>query len=312
MQGLSLQIPHISVLPKEVLQTFKEIKQGFIIDATLGMGGHSELLLEQNDQIFILACDKDNDALEFAKKRLERFKERVRFFKSDFRQILSILDDETLAQMRGILADIGLSSYQLDKDERGFNKHSNFLDMRMDQSSKFSAFEVVNSYSLSELERIFKDFGELKNAKFLAQKIIDYRIKKPIESAKELTLIVDGFIKGRKISNATLVFQAIRIEVNAELEALKELLNKIEILAKEKKLQDCIIAIISFHSLEDVLIKNAFKKWATNCFCKDRCTCDKNASLGHIITKKPLTASKEELEQNSRSSSAKLRAFKLD
>lgn len=307
-----MQIPHISVLANEVKEVFKDLDTGILIDATLGFGGHSELLLKAHKGLQIIACDKDEEALSFAKRRLEPFKERVKFIKSDFRQIFKILSEDELLKVRAVLADIGLSSWQLDKDERGFSKKSNFLDMRMDKSSKFSAFEVVNEYSQNELERIFKDYAELKNAKTLAAKITCARAIKRIESAKELANIVDGFVKGRQVANATLVFQAIRIEVNKELEALSEFLSDIERLARTRVLKNCVMAVISFHSLEDGLIKNAFKKWATKCFCRDRCTCAKDAALGHILTKKPLSASAAELKSNSRSASAKLRAFKID
>jgi len=307
-----LQIPHISVLPNEVKEAFKDLNDGFLIDATLGFGGHSELLLNEHKELKIIACDKDDEALSFAKRRLQDFKDRVSFFKSDFRQIFKLLSENELLKVRGVLADIGLSSWQLDSDERGFSKKSNFLDMRMDKSSNLSAFEVVNEYDLARLSQIFKDFAGLKNAESLAQKIITQRTKKPIESAKEFAQIVDGFVRGRRVSNATLVFQALRIEVNRELEALSEFLSDIESLARAKKLRNCTLAIISFHSLEDILIKNAFKKWSKNCLCEERCKCAKTSKLGSIITKKPLTASIAELKNNPRSSSAKLRVFKLD
>ena len=184
--------------------------------------------------------------------------------------------------------------------------------MRMNQNDEISAHEIVNFYPKEKLEKIFKDYAELSNAKFLAQKICDYRAKKKINSAKELSEII-GNKKyfNRKISTAILAFQAIRIEVNNELFELKNLLDKIE----NSKIKNAKIAIITFHSLEDKIVKSYFKKWASDCICPPnsiQCECGKNNSIGKIITKKPITPSKEEIEKNPRSSCAKLRIFEIN
>lgn len=304
--------PHIPVLLNEVLSSFSAIS-GTFLDCTLGYAGHSSALLEQNKKLNLIACDRDDEAIAFSKQRLAIFGDRARIVKSPFSEIFSHLNDSDIAGLRGILADIGVSSLQLDKNDRGFSLSSDVLDMRMDANNGMSAADILSSYQKPELERILKDYAELTNAAKIADKIIATRIKKPITSAKQLKEIVgDTRVAGRSVSLATLVFQALRIEVNDELGELKRLLENIEKLARIGKLKDCTIGIISFHSLEDRMVKESFKSWASACICPKealRCTCGANHSLGKIITKKPLTASKDELGFNSRSKSAKLRVF---
>lgn len=305
-----MQIPHKSVLLNEVVSLFSDIN-GTFVDCTLGYAGHSEAILNANKNIKLIACDKDDEAIEFSKKRLENFKDRVKIIKSPFSKILDNLTTNELKNVRGILADIGVSSLQLDKNERGFSINSDALDMKMDKSQNLSAFDVVNSYSKDDLERIFFEYGELTNAKFLAQKIINERSKKPINTAKELTNIIGKkSVNHRSVSEAILAFQAIRIEVNNELNELKILLDNI----KNSKLNDCIVCVISFHSLEDRIVKNTFKSWQKSCICPPnalRCLCGNNHEIGKIITKKAITPSDDEIKINPRSSCAKLRAFKI-
>jgi 16S rRNA (cytosine1402-N4)-methyltransferase len=207
-----------------------------------------------------------------------------------------------------LLADIGVSSLQLDEKSRGFGFESETLDMRMDKDADFSAYDVVNGYSEEELSKIFLDYGEERMHKKFAALIVKERKRKKFQSAKELAdFIPQNSTRGR-IHPATLIFQAIRIEVNDELEQLEKLLAQIP--AKAKK--DAIVAIISFHSLEDRIVKNAMKNWARDCICDEqamRCECGKNHSMGEILTKKPTTADANELKINQRSRSAKLRAF---
>ncbi|TKX32318.1 16S rRNA (cytosine(1402)-N(4))-methyltransferase RsmH [Campylobacter aviculae] len=301
-----MEIPHIPVLLNEVNKVFKSLNTGYFLDCTLGFGGHSESILENHPNIKLIACDQDEEALEFSKKRLEKFKNRTQFLSSNFSQIFDKIPYENL---KGILADIGVSSYQLDNNNRGFNLNSDFLDMRMDQKIKTSAFDIVNSYTCDQLAFIFEKYGELNDANFIAEKICQTRIKNPIKSAKELQNIIGtAKQKHRKVSKATLVFQAIRIEVNQELEVLKNFLEKLE----KIKLKDCILAIICFHSLEDRIVKTYFKKWAKNCICDERilrCECGNNNALGEILNKKVITPSKIEISQNPRSSCAKMRLF---
>ena len=297
-------IPHIPVLYNEVLDCFKEIKTGYIIDCTTGYAGHSSGLLNQNSSVQLICNDQDDEALEFSKKRLKDFEKRVEFNKGNFEDIIKKFEDYPI---RGILADIGVSSLQLDKLDRGFSFNSKNLDMRMNQNQILDASTVVNSYSQVELENIFKEYGEIREYKKVASLIVQNR---PFYSAKELADFFYNKLPKGKIHPATLIFQAIRIEVNDELGVLDRLFKSME----ESKLKDCIVAIISFHSLEDRVVKNYFKKWSENCICpKDafRCECGKNHALGKIITKKPIIATNLEIKQNQRSRSAKLRVFRF-
>ncbi len=297
-------IPHIPVLYNEVLDCFKDINKGYIIDCTTGYAGHSSGLLNQNSSVKLICNDQDDEALNFSKNRLKDFENRVEFNKGNFENIIKKFENYPI---RGVLADIGVSSLQLDKLDRGFSFNSENLDMRMNQNQSLDASTVINSYSQLELENIFKEYGEIREYKKIASLILQNR---PFYSAKELAEFFYNKLPKGKIHPATLIFQAIRIEVNDELGVLDRLFKSME----EAKLKDCIVAIISFHSLEDRVVKNYFKKWSENCICpKDafRCECGKNHSLGKIITKKPIIATNFEIKQNPRSRSAKLRVFRF-
>ncbi|MBF7042777.1 16S rRNA (cytosine(1402)-N(4))-methyltransferase RsmH [Campylobacter volucris] len=302
-----MKSPHIPVLLQEVLDAFKDLDQGDFLDCTLGYGGHSSAILKAHPNLNLIACDKDIEALNFSKNFLNAFSNRISFYHLGFKNILDKISTQNL---RGILADIGVSSLQLDKNDRGFSLNSDFLDMRMDQNASLSAKELVNSYSEERLEQIFRENGDLGSiSKKLASKIIQARNHKEITSAKELAKIIgDAKFHGRNVSLALLVFQALRIEVNDELGELKRLLDSIE----KARPKDCKVAIICFHSLEDRLVKNTFKRWEKDCICDEkafRCECGKNHSLGKILSKKAISASKEEVRYNSRSSCAKMRIF---
>lgn len=297
-------IPHIPVLYNEVLDCFKDINKGYIIDCTTGYAGHSSGLLNQNSSVKLICNDQDDEALNFSKNRLKDFENRVEFNKGNFENIIKKFENYPI---RGVLADIGVSSLQLDKLDRGFSFNSENLDMRMNQNQSLDASTVINSYSQVELENIFKEYGEIREYKKIASLIVQNR---PFHSAKELAEFFYNKLPKGKIHPATLIFQAIRIEVNDELGVLDRLFKSME----EAKLKDCIVAIISFHSLEDRVVKNYFKKWSENCICpKDafRCECGKNHALGKIITKKPIIATNFEIKQNPRSRSAKLRVFRF-
>ncbi|MCT7506777.1 16S rRNA (cytosine(1402)-N(4))-methyltransferase RsmH [Aliarcobacter cryaerophilus] len=297
-------IPHIPVLYNEVLDCFKDINRGYIIDCTTGYAGHSSGLLNQNSSVKLICNDQDDEALNFSKNRLKDFENRVEFNKGNFENIIKKFENYPI---RGVLADIGVSSLQLDKLDRGFSFNSENLDMRMNQNQSLDASTVINSYSQVELENIFKEYGEIREYKKIASLIVQNR---PFYSAKELAEFFYNKLPKGKIHPATLIFQAIRIEVNDELGVLDRLFKSME----EAKLKDCIVAIISFHSLEDRVVKNYFKKWSENCICpKDafRCECGKNHALGKIITKKPIIATNFEIKQNPRSRSAKLRVFRF-
>ncbi len=299
------KIPHIPVLFKEVIDAFKNVKDGYIVDCTLGYGGHTLGILENNPFIKMICNDQDDEALIFSKNRLLDFNDRILFNKSNFKNVTDVFENKKIS---GILADIGVSSLQLDKAERGFGFHSEVLDMRMDTNKELTAFEIVNSYSKTELEHIFKEYGEVAEYKKVASLIIQNR---PINSAKELSNLLEKNMHKGKLHPATLPFQAIRIAVNNELGVLEELFQSLE----KENLKECIVAIISFHSLEDRIVKNYFKKWAQSCICPPnvfRCECGNNHKKGKILTKKPIIPTNEEIKRNPRSRSSKMRIFKFD
>ena len=299
------QIPHIPVLFNEVIDTFKDLKEGYIIDCTLGYGGHSEGILESNSNIKLICNDQDDEALAFSKKRLEKYKDRVIFNKGNFKDVIDSFKDKNIV---GILADIGVSSLQLDKNDRGFGFGGDTLDMRMDQNQHLSANEVVNNYSQNQLEDIFRNYGEVKEYKKVASLIVQNR---PFTSSKELAQFLSKNMYKGKLHPATLPFQGIRIEVNNELGVLEELFDKIE----SANFRGTTVAIISFHSLEDRIVKNYFKKWTQKCICPPqvmRCTCGNNHQKGKVITKKPIISTPQEIKQNPRSRSSKMRIFKFD
>lgn len=302
-----MNIPHIPVLLEEVKEAFAGIDEGYIIDCTLGYGGHSEALLEQSLHVKLICCDQDAEAIAFSQKRLERFSERIIF---EYGNFSSVIEKYGHLPIRGILADIGVSSLQLDKKERGFAFDSDVLDMRMNPLQELSAYEVINDYSKEALEEIFREYGEIHEYKKLASIICEARAKEPIKSAKELSKLAEKIGGKKTIHPSTLLFQAIRIEVNNELGVLNALLESI----KNANLQECRVAIISFHSLEDRIVKQTFKFWSQNCICPQevmRCLCGNNHSMGKLLTKKPIEASHKELKKNPRSRSAKLRVFAI-
>lgn len=315
MSGLSKeqisvsQSPHIPVLYREVIDAFAEIEEGIIVDCTMGYAGHSSMLLEANPNIRLIGIDQDQTAIDFSTQRLESFGDRVQIKKGRFSNVIKeILEENDPHIIRGVLADIGVSSLQLDQKDRGFSFESDVLDMRMNSDAPLSAADVVNSYTKAELETLLREYGELRNWRKVADVIVSRR---PFESAKALADAVRPLMpKGKKIHPATLVMQAIRIEVNDELGELKGLLDAIE----AAKLPEARIGIISFHSLEDRIVKQRFNRWAKSCICPSeamRCTCGNNHALGRAIAKKPIIAKEDELRQNPRSRSAKLRIFQM-
>jgi len=303
-----VESPHIPVLLEEVLESFNGVPEGYFVDCTLGYAGHSSEVLKRYPHLKHVGIDRDDEALAFSKSRLEPFKERSTLYKGTFATVLPTLKE---APVTALLADFGVSSLQLDKKERGFSFESETLDMRMDATAPLSAYEVVNTYPKEKLEYIFDAYGEVRSYKKLASAIVHARSKHPIESAKALSDIIKQVIpSGGKIHPATLPFQAIRIEVNNELGEIEGLLDAIE----TRHYAGEVVSLITFHSLEDRLVKNRFKKWSTACICDPhamRCTCGKNHALGKPLSRKPVTASKEELKVNPRSRSAKLRSFRF-
>ncbi len=299
-----MNVPHIPVLLNETVDLFKNIKDGYFVDCTLGFGGHSEAMLEKYPHIKLIGIDQDIDALNFAKNRLKKYSNRVEFINKRASEALKDLNGINIS---GILADIGVSSFQLDNEKRGFTFDSSELDMRMNKTQEFSAKDVVNFYDRNALEEIFKKYAESRKYKKIADVIIKNR---PINSNKELSeILMKAGIKNKK--DLAPIFQAIRIEVNNELNELEKILDMSEKLAKN----GTILGIITFHSLEDRIVKNRFKEWAKKCICPEdamKCECGGNNQKGKILTKKPITASKEEIEKNPRSRSAKLRGFMFE
>ncbi|HIM93988.1 MAG TPA: 16S rRNA (cytosine(1402)-N(4))-methyltransferase RsmH, partial [Campylobacterales bacterium] len=255
-----MNTPHIPVLLQEVLLGFKNIKSGYFVDCTLGYAGHSTAILERYEHLKHIGIDRDDEALAFSKDRLSIFKEKSKLYKGTFSTVFPILQESPIV---GVLADFGVSSLQLDKMERGFSFASDNLDMRMDSTAELSAYEVVNEYDQEKLEYILNHYGEVRSYKRVASAIIEARSQKSIESAKELSDIICSVVpKGGKIHPATLSFQGIRIEVNAELYEIEALLDALEERAKNRELEDTIVSLITFHSLEDRLVKNRYKRWA--------------------------------------------------
>ncbi len=302
-------IPHIPVLYREVVEAYLLCSDGSIIDCTMGYGGHTSLLLDALSDRTVIGIDQDPTAIAFSTQRLSAYGDRVEIRQGRFSVVAEALMGEKSDQICGILADIGVSSLQLDQRERGFSYESENLDMRMDPNAPLSAYEVVNEYGQSALEKILREYGEVTNARIVAETIVK---KRPFESTKELSNAIFHLMpKGKKIHPSTLVMQAIRIEVNDELGELTRLLDAIE----KSGLKKLRVGIITFHSLEDRIVKQRFTAWAKNCICPDdamRCTCGNNHSIGKVITKKPLTAQEDELRANSRSRSAKLRIFEIN
>lgn len=303
-------IPHIPVLYREVLSAFEGIEEGIIVDCTMGYGGHSSLLLEAKPGISLIGIDQDQTAIDFSRQRLEVFGERVVIKKGRFSAVMKeICREYDPLQIRGVLADIGVSSLQLDERSRGFSFESDTLDMRMDAAAHLSAADVINTYSQQELESLLFRYGEMRNAKKVALSIVQ---KRPFTSAKALVQALQPLMpKGKKIHPATLLMQAIRIEVNDELGELERLLDALQACSQ----LSCRVGIISFHSLEDRIVKQRFTSWAKTCICPSeamRCTCGNNHAIGSVVTKKPLVAADDERHENPRSRSAKLRVFELE
>lgn len=303
-------IPHIPVLLNEVLDGFSTIKEGYFVDCTLGYAGHSEAMLNKYQQIQHIGIDRDDEALAFSKERLASFEARSTRYKGTFANTLPTLKEKPIT---GLLADFGVSSLQLDKMERGFSFESETLDMRMDTSADLSAYDVVNSYDQDKLEYILNHYGEVRSYRKVAATIVQARSKMPIESGKALADIIATVIpRNGKIHPATLSFQGIRIEVNNELGEIEGLLDTLEEKYHKGELNGTIVSLITFHSLEDRLVKNRYKRWATKCICDAqamRCTCGNKHDIGKPLVRKPIVATKDELKVNARSRSAKLRTF---
>ena len=274
------------------------------MDATLGAGGHAEALLSRGSGIRLLGLDRDPDALDRARERLAPFGDRVSFLRADFADLASVLDGRPPAA--GILADLGVSSMQLDEAERGFSfRRDGPLDMRMGKTGR-SAADIVATASVDQLTRIFRDFGEERMAAKIARGIVAERTRGPIQTTRHLARIVAAQKGNReKIDPATRVFQALRIEVNEELSALARFLAA----AVTRLDQRGRLAVLSYHSLEDRIVKEAFRRDSGVCLCPPRlpqCVCGAKTAL-NILTRRPIRPSEAEVHRNPRSRSARLR-----
>ncbi|QNM15600.1 MULTISPECIES: 16S rRNA (cytosine(1402)-N(4))-methyltransferase RsmH [Fusobacterium] len=299
---------HIPVLYHECIDNLVINKDGVYLDCTLGGGGHSEGILKAlSEKGRLISIDQDDQAIEFAKKRLEKYGSKWMVFKNNFENLDIVLYSAGVDKVDGILMDIGVSSTQLDDPSRGFSyRYDTKLDMRMNQNSKLSAYEVVNEYSEEELARIIYEYGEERNSRKIARFICETRVEKPIETTGELVTIIKRAYPARAQKHpAKKTFQAIRIEVNRELEVLDRAIDKaIDALKVGGRL-----GIITFHSLEDRLVKNKFRDLATACKCPPGlpvCVCGGKAKV-KLITRKPIIPNGEEIEFNNRAHSSKLR-----
>lgn len=308
-----MEFMHKSVLLEEAVDGLKVKPDGVYVDGTLGGAGHAERVCGKlSAKGRFIGIDQDQDAIIAAARRLEKYKGNTTIVRSNYCYMVQELKKLGIEKADGILLDLGVSSYQLDHAERGFTYQKDApLDMRMDQRADQTAGDLVNEYSEKELFRVIRDYGEEKFARNIARRIVDYRKDKPIKTTRELAQIVRDAIpmKYRKMPGhpAKRTFQALRIELNKELEVLENSLESmIEILNDGGR-----ICVITFHSLEDRIVKNIFKKSENPCTCPRDfpvCVCGKKP-LGRAVTRKPILPTQREMEANRRSKSAKLRVF---
>ena len=308
-----MEFSHKSVLLNETIDALQIKPDGIYVDGTLGGGGHSyEICKRLSDKGRLIGIDQDAAAREAATERLGEFKDRVTIIRSNYCEMKRQLNSIGVTAVDGIILDLGVSSYQLDTAERGFTYREDVpLDMRMDQRQARTAKDIVNDYSEMELYRIIRDYGEDKFAKNIAKHIVQARQEKPLETTGELIQAIKAAIpmKVRAVGGhpAKKTFQAIRIELNNELGVLKDSLDDMVDLLNDKGR----LCIITFHSLEDRIVKNHFRTSENPCICPKEfpvCVCGR-ISKGKVITRKPILPGEEELEENSRSKSAKLRVF---
>ena len=302
------EFTHTTVLLEETVAQLPLARGKVFVDCTMGGGGHSERILQQS-QGRLIAIDKDDQAFLYARKRLAPYADRVTFVKSDFHDIKRVLQEQGVAAVDGIVVDLGVSSFQLDDAERGFSYQKDApIDMRMDRQAAFSAYDVVNGYDKQALQRVIYEYGEERYGARIADAIIRHR---PIETTLELAEVIKQAIPAASRRTgphpAKRTFQALRIEVNDEIGSLQRALeDMIDVLAPGG-----VLSVITFHSLEDRIVKNTFRTAEHPCTCPPefpQCICGKK-SKGKVLTRKPILPSEEELERNPRARSAKLRAF---
>ena len=306
------EFKHKSVLLDETIEGLAIKPNGIYVDGTLGGGGHSyHICRNLSKQGRLIGIDQDDAAIEAATARLQEFADRVTIVRSNYCNMKTVLQELGIDKVDGIVLDLGVSSYQLDTVERGFSyKYDTDLDMRMDRRQTLTAKDIVNNYSEKELFRIFRDYGEEQFSQNIAKHIVRNRQEKEIQTTFELNEIIKAAIPAKMRTNghpSKRVFQAIRIECNKELDVLRDTMDTmVELLNPGGRL-----SIITFHSLEDRIVKSAYRKYENPCTCPPEfpvCVCGKKP-LGKSVFRKPILPSKEELEVNSRSKSAKLRVF---
>ena len=306
-----MKFEHVSVLPQEVIAGLNIKPDGTYVDCTLGGAGHASRIAEKlNENGHLIGIDQDDDAIEAASSRLKPYKCKIDIVHSNFKNLEQVLKDLQIEFVDGFLFDLGVSSYQLDEADRGFSyMHDAPLDMRMDKTGKFSAYDVVNGYDEEKLNYIFKTYGEERWSKRIAQFIVEYRRENPIETTGQLVDIIrraiPAAVRKKAMGHpAKRIFQAIRIEVNNELGILEDTFRT----AVSHLNSGGRIAVITFHSLEDRITKNVFKEMARGCICPPQlpvCVCHHKAQIK--LCGKAIKPSNEEMEENSRSKSAKLR-----
>lgn len=303
---------HLPIMTKEVIKYLDIKENGIYVDCTTGGGGHSyEILKRLGPEGHLFCFDQDQDALDYAKKRMEDF-ENVSFIHSNFVNIRKKLEELNIFKIDGALMDIGVSSYQIDTAERGFSyMQEGPLDMRMNQGDSLTASDIINNYSETELTDIFKNYGEERFSPLISKKIVKERQRQKIESTLDLVEIIreaipQHFLNTMKGHPAKKVFQALRIEVNGELGVLKEsILEIVDLLNPKGRL-----VILTFHSLEDRIVKNEFRELEKDCICPPEipiCMCEKKKEV-KVLTRRPIIPSEEEMQKNLRAKSCKLRA----
>lgn len=301
---------HVPVLVRQVVEVLKPGPGKRFLDGTVGGGGHSEqILIESSPDGRVLGLDRDDEAIAAASERLSRFEGRFIARQGSFAEAKDFLSQIGWQAVDGVILDLGISSHQVDSPERGFSfRTTSNLDMRMDRRELLDARQIVNTFSQEELERVFRNYGEEPQARRIASAIVSARKVRPVQSTTDLADLIER-LKGRRrrgLHPATQVFQALRMAVNQELKHLEGFLES----GYETLLPAGRMAIISFHSLEDRLVKNAFRKWSRDCICPPRtlrCVCGWSRKVS-LLTKKPLVPTADEIKQNPRARSAKLRA----
>jgi len=302
---------HVPVLLEEVLEGLGIRQGGVYLDGTIGWGGHALQILRRYEGTRVIGLDRDGKVLEAASRRLADYDHRIRLFHSDFRRLAEVLDEAGIELVDGVLMDLGVSSIQLEDSSRGFSfLQDGPLDMRMNPESGVAAFEIVNTWEQEDLANLIFKYGEEKRSRSIAKAIVRERETAPITSTlrlAELISSVPGMGRVRNIHPATRTFQALRIEINDELEAVKQVIP----VSVERLVPGGRLAMISFHSLEDRIVKRSFKELQNPCQCPKEfpeCRCGK-VSAGKVVTKRPVVPTEEEIKANPRSRSAKLRVF---